>query len=140
MRNGVILGKLQALDETLAELRSLGQVSEDMVRADWRTRRAIERDLQVLVEVVIDVCQRLLALHNQTPAPTSADAVAVCIRLGILSEKAEYRRMVQFRNVVVHRYERVDVKVLVNIVNNNLRDFEQFRDEVRRNEEEDDRI
>ena len=111
-----------------------------MVRADWRTRRAIERDLQVLVEVVIDVCQRLLALHNQTPAPTSADAVAGCIRLGILSEKAEYRRMVQFRNVVVHRYERVDVKVLVNIVNNNLRDFEQFRDEVRRNEEEDDRI
>jgi uncharacterized protein YutE (UPF0331/DUF86 family) len=38
--------------------------------------------------------------------------------------------MVQFRNLIVHRYEQVDNAVLVDMVNRRLPDFEQFRKEV----------
>ena len=55
MMNGVIVQSLQTLDEVLLELRSLGQVTEAQLHNDWRTRRAIERDLQVLIEIMIDV-------------------------------------------------------------------------------------
>jgi uncharacterized protein YutE (UPF0331/DUF86 family) len=130
MINGVVLQKLQALDQTLTELRSLGQVDLAQLNSDWRTRRAVERDLQVLVEIVIDVCQRLLSLAGQTPAATSVDAVERCIQLGALSDQEAYRRMVRFRNFVVHRYERVDEAILVDVVNHHLVDFELFRDEV----------
>jgi uncharacterized protein YutE (UPF0331/DUF86 family) len=128
--NGVIAQKLQTLDKVLGELRSLGQVSAAELREDWRTRRAVERDLQVLVEVVIDVCQRLIALAGQAPAPTGADAVARCVGMGALSDDDAYRQMVRFRNFVAHRYERIDVDVLVGVVNDRLPDFEQFRDEM----------
>ena len=50
--------------------------------------------------------------------------------LGVLSGKSAYEKMVQFRNFVVHRYEHIDVEILVEIVNHRLGDFEQFRDEV----------
>lgn len=132
MENGIILSKLQSLEETLAELRTLGKVTTAQLRSDWRTRRAVERDLQVLVEVVIDICQRIIALSGQAPAPTSADAVARCIRMGALSDNDSYRKMVQFRNFVVHRYERIDVEILAEIVNNRLVDFEIFRNEALR--------
>jgi uncharacterized protein YutE (UPF0331/DUF86 family) len=132
MINGVIFQKLQSLDEILTELRSLGTVRMADLEGDWRTRRAIERDLQVMVEIVIDVCQRLIALAGQTPAPTSGDAVERCIQLGALSNYGAYRKMVQFRNFVVHRYERVDVAVLVDMVNHRLADFERFRAEVQK--------
>lgn len=135
-KNGVVLGKLQSLDETLTEIQSLGRISADQLRKDWKTRRAVERDLQVLVEVVIDVCHRILALHEQAPAPTSADAITRCIALGVLADRPEYRRMVQFRNVIVHRYEQVHVDILVDIVNNRLGDFRTFRDEVLRHQED----
>ena len=130
MINGVILQKLQSLDQVLAELRSLGPVSVDQLRGDWRTRRAIERDLQVLVEVVVDVCQRLISLSGQTPAPTSADAIERCIQAGVVSDFDGYRRMVQFRNLFVHRYEQIDEAVLVQVIDAHLSDFERFRDEV----------
>lgn len=130
MINGVIFQKLQTLDETLIELRSLGQLSVAHLTGDWRTRRAIERDLQVLVEIVIDICQRLISLAGQTPAATGVDAIERCIQLGALADDEAYRRMVRFRNYIVHRYERVDVTILVNVVNNHLRDFDQFRAEV----------
>ena len=49
VRNGVVLAKLDSLEATLNELRSLGRVSCEQLRHDWRTRRAIERELQVAV-------------------------------------------------------------------------------------------
>ncbi|HEY89803.1 MAG TPA: DUF86 domain-containing protein [Thermoflexia bacterium] len=87
----MILRKLQALDQVLIELRSLGQVTVTQLESDWRTCRAVERDLQVLVEIVIDVCQRLLSLRGQTPAATGSEAVQRCINLGILSPDEAYR-------------------------------------------------
>jgi len=130
VKNGILLAKLHSLEETLNELRSLGQVTAARLQQDWRTRRAIERDLQVAVEAMIDICQRIIALHQQTPAPTSAQAVERCVQLGVLSNNPAYAKMVQFRNFLVHRYERIDVGILLDMVNNRLGDFEVFRDEI----------
>jgi uncharacterized protein YutE (UPF0331/DUF86 family) len=132
MQNGVLISKLQSLEETLNELRSLGEVTAAQLRGDWRTRRAVERDLQIAVEVVVDVCQRIIALHHQAPAATSAQAIERCVQLGVLSDNPAYARMVQFRNFVVHRYERIDVEIMADIVNSRLGDFNRFRDEVMR--------
>ena len=130
MVNGVILQKLETLDKLLVELGSLGNVSVKQLKNEWRTRRAIERDLQVLVEIVIDVCQRLLSLTGRSPATTGREAVERCVQAGILSNYEAYGKMVQFRNFIVHRYEHVDEAVLVDMVNRRLPDFERFRDEV----------
>lgn len=130
MLNGVIAKKLQVLDETLAELRSLGQVEAGQLRQDWRIQRAIERDLQVLVDVVIDVCQRIISFKGETPAITGVAAIERCIHLDVLSDDEIYRDMVRFRNFIVHRYDRIDVDILVDVVNKRLIDFEQFRSEV----------
>lgn len=130
MLNGVVAHKLQTLDKTVAELRSLGQVTPAHLNDDWRTQRAIERSLQVVVEIVIDVCQRLLSLTGQTPAATGSDAIERCIQLGVLSDDEAYRKMVRFRNFIVQRYERVEAHILVDVVNNRLLDFDKFRDEV----------
>jgi len=130
INNGVVFQKMQTLEQVLTELRSLGVVTSRDLQDDWRTRRAVERDRQVLIEIVIDICQRVLTLHGQTPAPTSRDAVERCIQLRVLSDDTAYRKIVQFRNFVVHRYEQVDIGILVDMVNHRLPDFERFRREV----------
>jgi len=126
----VIIRKLESLDTALGELRSLGDISVGQLQGDWRTKRAIERNLQVLVEIVMDICQRLLSISGQTPPTTGGEAIQRCIRLGVLSEYDAYRKMVQFRNFVVHRYEQVDDDILVAMVNRHLGDFERFRTEI----------
>jgi len=130
MFNGTIIAKLEILDETLIELRSLGHVTTSQLETDWRTRRAIERNLQIIVEIVIDVCQRIITITNQTPATTSLEAIQRCIQMGVLSPSDAYKKMVQFRNFIVHRYENIDATILVDVLNRRLTDFEQFRHEV----------
>ena len=130
MTNGVVLRKLALLDEVLGELRSLGTPDAGELARDWRTRRAVERDLQILVEVVIDVCQRLIALAGHAPATSGAEAIRRCVQMGVLGSEEPYRRMVQFRNFVVHRYEAVRPEVLAEILEGHLEDFTRFREEV----------
>ncbi len=130
MINGVVLRKLESLDEILRELESLGPVSVEMLADDWRTRRAIERDLQVSVEIVLDICQRLISLANEGPVTSGSAAVKTCVALGVLSGAEPFRKMIQFRNFIVHRYEQVDVAILAGMVNVNLKDFKQFKTEV----------
>ncbi len=90
MLNGVVLRKLRSLDDTLEELYSLGSVTLDLLKDDWRTLRAAERDLQILIEIVVDVCQRLISLAGETPAETGAEAVKRCVKLGALSSSEPY--------------------------------------------------
>lgn len=128
--NGVIIGKLQHLDEILAKLRSLGPLNRTQLDTDWRTKMAVERAIQVLVEIIIDVSQRVIAEDGQTPAGSGREAIERCVQMGVLSSLEPYQRMIQFRNFVVHLYERVETMFLVDIVNKRLADFESFRDEV----------
>ncbi len=72
MINGVILRKLEKLDETLHELESLGHVKVLTLKKDWIIRRAVERNLQVLSEIVLDICQRLISISGEAPATTGA--------------------------------------------------------------------
>mgnify|MGYP000471753607 CR=1 FL=1 len=130
MLNGVLLAKLEALDRVLLELKSLGRLTTQRLNEDWRTLRAVERDLQVAVETVVDVCHRIVALAGHTPPATGREVVDRCVQLGALSGADPYRKMDQFRNIVVHHYERVDPEILVDLVNNRLEDFEQFRREI----------
>jgi uncharacterized protein YutE (UPF0331/DUF86 family) len=126
----VIAQKLQNLDSILLELRSLGLLTVQELEQDWRTKRAVERSLQIRVEIVIDICQRILSLTGQAPATTGRAAVDRAVQMGILGQYEAYFKMVQFRNFGVHRYERVDNAVLVDMVNRRLVDFERFRNEI----------
>lgn len=130
MVNGVISRKLSALDATLAELESLTPLSVATLDAEWTTRRAVERDLQVLSEIVVDVCQRLLSVLGESPAPTGGDAVQRCAARGVLSAGEGYTKAVQMRNVIVHRYDQVDPRILADVVNDHLDEYRRFRDEV----------
>ena len=129
MINGVITGKLRNLRVRLDELQSLVPVTKERLQ-DWIVLRAIERDLQVCVEVLIDVCQRLASLAGRPPSSTAREAVEACVTLGALSSSEPYRDMIGFRNLIVHRYETVDESVLLRLVNEHLSDFEKFIQEI----------
>ncbi len=128
--NGVIMAKFAMLDDEIARLRGLGKMTTARLDADHFFKHGIERALQICVEVVIDVAQRILSLEGRPPVPTAFDALKAMEAMQVISSAERYRTMLQFRNFIVHRYERVDSSVLADILNNRLDDLQAFRDEV----------
>ena len=129
--NGIITRKLERLESRVAELRSwpLGTVEE--FAANRLVVSAVERALQVCVEIVIDVAERLLAVMEVTPAETAAENLRKLEGLGVVAAAQTYVRMVQFRNLLVHRYDDVAPAILYGIAREHLGDFEEFSREVK---------
>jgi uncharacterized protein YutE (UPF0331/DUF86 family) len=131
--NGVIQRKLALLDQQIVRIEEhLRGVTRERFVADWAMRSLCERAIQVSVEIVIDVAERIVALAGVGPVATARDAIERLVHLEVLQHADPYRGMVGLRNVIVHGYEEVDPNVLFDVVTQRLGDFRRFRDEVDR--------
>lgn len=130
--NGIIEQKLKVIEEKIQTIRSWQVDSFDKLNKSSLLQNASERALQVAVEVMIDVSERILALRNVTPHHTAVENIEKLQELGILSKEAEYKNMVRFRNFIVHRYEKIDQSIIYGIIKNKLHFFEKFVMEIRK--------
>ena len=121
---------MQALERALSELRTVAPITPADLTADWRIQRAVERNVLILVDVVVEVCQRVAGNTGRTRLPSLGDAVARCVRLGALSAAVNYVGLVRLANFPVYRYETIETGMLAEMVNGQLDDFARFHDEM----------
>lgn len=94
-------------------------------------RNATERALQVAIEAIIDICERILALEGISAPNTSSDSLREVVALGIISDNPDYTEMIRFRNFIVHRYEKIDLEIIYNIILKKLPVLRNFIHEIR---------
>jgi len=129
--NGIIQRKLAVLDKYLAQLQhELENVDIKSFKNNWSQQRMAERALQVMVEIVVDIAERIIALKNAGPTTTAAEAMEKLAELKVIRSVHPYINMVKFRNLIVHKYEEIDPEIVFNIAKNKLENFRQFRDEI----------
>lgn len=129
--NGLIERKLSLLAEQVIKIRAnIGTPSFEDFDKNWLLVSGSERALQVAVEIMIDIAERILALEKAGPAAYAADAMNKLEILGVVKSAAIYEQMVKFRNLIVHEYEEIDHRILYDVITNRLKDFDLFRDEV----------
>ncbi len=128
---GVIASKLDLMARYLGHLRAVVPATLAELEGNWERQKAIERALQVLVEIVVDIADRIIALSSGPPSATGAGSLERLEQLGVVANAERYRPMVRFRNLIVHRYEEVDLSILFGIITQHLDNFEEFGREVR---------
>lgn len=128
--NGVIQRKLERIAENTRKLKSLLPIASERLKADFFLRSGIERTLQVSVEAMIDIANRIGSLDNQPPASESYMSLRMLQDMGVIENAERYRDMIRFRNFMVHRYEHIDHEIIVAILTNHLGDFEAFIKEI----------
>ena len=129
--NGVIERKLSLLaDQVTLIRRNIGIPTYEEFDSNWLLVSGSERALQVAVEIMIDIAERILALEKAGPAAYASDAMKKNEAIGVVKSAKTYEQMVKFRNLIVHEYEEIDHEVLYDVIVNKLDDFDHFRDEV----------
>ena len=130
MKNGVIPNTLEQLEIVFKELRSLGPIAVVTLERDWRTRRAVERDLQITLTLLAYVCQQLLSRLGHAPATAGETPITRCIHEGILSDNPIHRKMVQLYQSIANGFEPMDAALMAEIVNRHLGDLEAIKAEI----------
>ncbi len=129
--NGIIENKLRVIEQKLEEIRSwtIGSLSD--FKKSTLQQNASERALQVAIEVMIDISERILAQENIPPLNSASENILRLQKMNILEPFPEYIEMVRFRNFIVHRYEKIDIDIVYSIIKNKLTLFESFVNDIR---------
>ncbi len=131
--NGVVQRKLELIAENTRRLRGELPVTSRRLKGDIFYKSGVERILQVSIEAMTDIANRIVAAEGRPPASNSYQALVQLQELGIIDNAENYRNMIRFRNFIVHRYENVDPEIIVGILKNNLSDFDRFVGEIEKN-------
>ena len=128
----LVMRKLSELEEYLNQIREFSSISPEEYSANWKTQRIVERTLQMMIELCVDIAGHLIS-ERRLRVPTGyADAFRVLSKGNVidsdLSERME--KMAGFRNVLVHNYDRIDERIVVAILKQHLDDFLVFRDAI----------
>lgn len=102
--------------------------SLDEYLGDARLRRAVERGLQVAIEICLDIGRRLIAVEGLRYPEDNQDVFRVLVDEGVLPKELwpQLRSMVRFRNLLVHNYARIDDGQVYAVLTQRLGDLDVF--------------
>ncbi|MFW5923058.1 MAG: DUF86 domain-containing protein, partial [Planctomycetota bacterium] len=92
--NGTIQRKLEFIAENMNRLENLKPTSVSTLEEDFFLKSGIERTLQISIEAMIDVANRILAIEQQPPASNSYESLKRLQQLGYIQDAEVYRDMV----------------------------------------------
>lgn len=128
MPDDVLLNKVAAIERAVARVRE-EYGGEDTNLFDNLTRQdAILLNLQRACESAIDLAMHLVRTERLGVPQESRDAFGLLAGGGVVDADLAERlqKMVGFRNIAVHDYERLNLQIVRAIVTERLHDFEQF--------------
>ncbi|MBU1209634.1 MAG: DUF86 domain-containing protein [Proteobacteria bacterium] len=121
--------KLAQVDSYLGQMREFSKISLTAYKNDWKTQRIVERTLQILIEVCVDIANHIISDQGMRLPTGYADTFEVLQEVKVISKRlgVTMAKMAKFRNIVVHQYEKIDPVIVVSILRKNLIDFEKYK-------------
>ncbi len=85
-----------------------------------------------MIEICADIANHIIADKEYRVPKSYADTFRVLYEEGIIEEAIfkVMENMAKFRNIVVHRYDKVDESIVVNILKRHLDDFLVYRNAI----------
>ena len=124
----VIMAKLSKLKQYLNYLRELRRSNFEDFMGDFKITGAVERYLQVSIECMIDVGNEIISSLQLQRPERYRDIPYILARSGVISERFAdtMASMIGFRNLLVHDYAAINLKLVYEFLQTKLTDFEEF--------------
>lgn len=128
----LLLRKLSEIEKYLGQIKEYANVSVEQYLKDWKVQRIVERTLQMMIESCADITGHIISDRGYRIPTSYADTFRVLYENEILTKDLfdTMEKIVKFRTIVVHHYDRVDVEIVVGILRKNLDDFLKFKEAI----------
>jgi len=127
-----IISKLQKLDEYIKYLKEVQKINKNQFVEDYHFFGLAERYLQLSIEILLDVGKLLIVIKGLKRPEENQEIFSALRDEKIISEKLADNLIgvANFRNILVHDYEKIDREIVYEKLRNNLDDFENFKKEI----------
>jgi uncharacterized protein YutE (UPF0331/DUF86 family) len=128
MVDDVIVNKVATIERCLARVSEEYGADERNLRDNLTRQDSIILNLQRACEASIDLAMALVKAHRLGPPQESRHAFELLQDAGLLDAAlaARIARMIGFRNVAAHDYQRLNLDIVKAIILERLDDFRAF--------------
>lgn len=124
----VLLNKAAAIQRAVRRVREEHAGDDGNLLSNQTKQDAIILNLQRACETSIDAAMHLVRLHRLGVPQETREAFSLLEAAGMLDPALsnQLKKMVGFRNVAIHEYQKLDLEVVRRIVAESLDDFLAF--------------
>ncbi|MFW2488455.1 DUF86 domain-containing protein [Clostridium chromiireducens] len=127
MGNDVIFNKIETIERCINRIKEVYNNNLDNLN-DYTKQDSIILNIQRACEAAIDLAMHIISEKNLGIPQNSRDSFEVLNSNNIIDDKLNGRMksMVGFRNIAVHDYKALNMKVVQAIIENHLKDFSDY--------------
>jgi uncharacterized protein YutE (UPF0331/DUF86 family) len=129
--NDIVLNKKESIERCIKQIRTYYQLpANGAFEEDYLRQDAIAMNLQRACEQCIDLANHTIRVRKLGLPKESRDSFRLLANNHLISQELAVRLegMVGFRNVLIHEYQHMDLKIMVDVVENKLDDLLLFVD------------
>lgn len=129
----VALNKKESIERCIRQIRLYYQKPSDLpFEEDYFKQDAIAVNLQRVAEQAIDLANHVIRKRKLGLPKESRDSFGILAEAHVIPPElaGKPQGMVGFRNVLVHEYQRLDIDILVDVIEHHLDDLIAFSNYV----------
>lgn len=131
----VVENKISSVKKYLKILERYQKYSQKEIEESIDLKGALERYLYLAVQASIDLSEAVVSLKNLRKPTTLKESFQILSEENIIPLELTENlvKMVGFRNIIVHDYEKIDYEVICDILQNKLKDIKEFVEIIKEN-------
>ncbi len=130
--NDIVINKIQSIQRCVQRAREEYQSDPDGFDANYSKQDAAVLNILRACEQAIDLANHIIKVHKMGIPSSSAESFDLLRQKYVidsaLSEKL--KKMIHFRNTIIHQYQKMDVEVVKSVIHSDLDDLIQFGDRI----------
>lgn len=131
--NDVLLNKKESIERCITQIREYyaKDTGKDF-QEDYFKQDAIAINLQRAAELTIDMANHVIRRKKLGLVKESRESIELLKKSEIITpETAEnIKKMISFRNILVHEYQDLSIEIMENVITNHLQDLLDFTNQV----------
>ncbi len=122
--------KFEVIEESLKKLSDIKRDNPtlDQYRTSWKDKDSAERNIQKIVEAIIDLGKILIAVKKLKEPSSNREVFQILEEKGFFPSEfiPLVDKMIGMRNIIVHSYNRIDDSIVYGILKKNLPDIRKL--------------
>jgi len=126
----IYIRKLDLIEDSLKKLSEIRMENPTLekYRNSWKNKDSAERNLQKIIEAIIDLGKILIAEKRLKEPGNNREVFEILEEEGLFSSEfiPLIDKMIGMRNIIVHSYNRIDDSIVYGVIKKNLKDIRKL--------------
>ncbi|KNF08503.1 hypothetical protein CLPU_7c01310 [Gottschalkia purinilytica] len=132
MRNDILLNKISIIERCISRVKEVYSNNPENLK-DYTKQDSIILNIQRAVEATIDIAMHLVSEKKLGLPQNSRDAFELLHENRLIDKELlmKINAIIGFRSIAVHNYQKINIEILQKVIENHLKDFNEFIEVIR---------